>query len=199
MAKIYQIFKGGFSHGHDERIAVNQRPADGHLKSASWEDFARLSKDNFNCGGLPKLEVGDVIQLHAGLTFGVIDALGIAVKHAEEGLKFKIVISDDDAQNKFEMAKGFVFEWDDAQKQFTHTGNPQEVSKFNDIGDSQKYYAFYAAAAQAEDLLILPNSAAIGLEVVALPAAGLNWTFEIESRLHMRQAVRPPAHLCCGC
>ncbi|WP_268932815.1 hypothetical protein [Spirabiliibacterium pneumoniae] len=34
----FQIFKGGWDGDVTDRIVPNQRPADGHIKSAVWEE-----------------------------------------------------------------------------------------------------------------------------------------------------------------
>lgn len=185
-----QIFKGGWSHSHDDRLAVVQRPADGHLKAGVWEDHIRVNKQRFKCAGTPKLEVGDVIAIHACPTLGLIDAMGIAVHRGEEGLKFKIVCSD--SAVGLGMLTYQRFEYNAADKKYQSTDYGAIVS-IDDIGSSQAYYV----ASPAPEAVRLTNSCAIGLEVVALPADGLAWTFDIESRLQFRQPARPPADMHC--
>lgn len=194
MPKNIELFKGGFStydNGvlRETRLAPNQRPADGHLKSGTWEDHNRVNVKRFKCQGAD-LEVGDVIGIHTTLTFGIIEALGIAVLTEEEGLKFKIVVSD--ASVDLSSLDFTTYEYNDADGKFTEVASGLTVATIDDIGDSQKYYAGYQTG-----IIRVTNAVQIGLEVVALPPGGLNKTFDIESRLHMRQVVRPPACLAC--
>lgn len=201
MAKVLQIFKGGFEHNskdrdgklRDSRIAVNQRPADGHTKSASWEDHIRVNKHRFKCQGLT-LEVGDVIGIHTTPTFGIIEAMGLSVITAEQGLKFKVVSSDPSVS--LDALDFTSYSYDEGQKKFSQVAANLTVGTMDDIGDSVKYYAGYHKP--GGDLIRITNPIQIGLEVVALPAGGLMKEFDIESRLHFRQSVRPPACLeCC--
>lgn len=199
MPKTIQLFKGGFSthdkNGvkRDSRIAINQRPADGHLKSGSWEDHIRVNKKRFKCEP-SNLEVGDVVGLHTTLTFGIVEAFGISVIEAEKGLKFKIVTSDpslDLANLDFT-----VYEYDAADKKFKAVDQGKTVADLEEIGDKELYYAGYHKP--GGELIRVTNAVQIGLEVVALPPGGLRRTFDFETRLHMRQVVRPPACMeCC--
>lgn len=199
MPKVIQLFKGGFSthdkNGvkRDDRIAINQRPADGHLKSGSWEDHIRVNKNRFKCNPAD-LEVGDVIGLHTTLTFGIVEALGISIIEPEEGLKFKIVVSDPTVSlANLDFA---VYEFDNTEKKFKAISQGQTVDNLEEIGDKELYYAGYHKP--GADLIRITNAVQIGLEVVALPPGGLKRTFDFESRLHMRQVVRPPACMeCC--
>lgn len=202
MAQLLQIFKGGWEGKHrnkdgslrDNRLAVNQRPADGHIKAATWEDYIRVNKHRF-CD-YPQLAVGDVIGIHTTLTFGVIEGLGIAVLTPEEGLKFKLVASDNFDLSGLDFT---VYEYDEDKKEFKATTTNVAASALTEIGTKKVWIAGYAKP--GAELMRVGNAVQIGLEVVALPQnagnAGTTWDFDIESRLQMRQSVRPPASLCC--
>lgn len=200
MPKNIQIFKGGFDktfpngQAREERKVVNQRPADGHLKSGMWEDHIRVNRHRFKCDPTMKLEVGDVIGIHVGLTFGVIDGLGIAVITPEEGLKLKVVT--DDPTVSLDNLDVSVYAYDENAKKFVESTAGTTFGAQQEIGTKVEYYAGYAKPGSG--LIRVLNSVQIGLEVVELPANGLQKTFDIESRLHMRQVVRPPACMeCC--
>lgn len=184
----YQIFKGGWCDGHEDRIAVAQRPADGHIKPAVWETYFRLNRDTFRCSP-PPLEVGDRLQLFTTLTFGLIHALGISVTQAEEGVKFKIVSSE---HVDLSALKGDVYTYTLQDDKYTQTASGS-TGDFTEIGAAEEGYRFFA-----DNPISTLNTGWIGLEVVALPPDGLQWDFDMELRLHSSQPLRPPlAFLCC--
>lgn len=197
MAKNIEIFRGG--RGFDardperSRLVVNQRPADGHIKAATWEDRIRINRQRFTCSGL-SLAVGDVIGIHTTPTFGVIDALGLAVLMAEEGLKLKVVTND--SAVTLGGLDFSVYEYSDTEKKYKAVDESKGIADLTDIGNKQRYYAGYAKPGEA--LLRITNPVVIALEVVALPTGGLKGGFDIESRLQFRQTVRPPAFLGCA-
>lgn len=193
--KEVQIFKGGFNGDTTDRLVPNQRPADGHLKASIWEDFAKLNKHSFTCSGLcgkNRLEVGDVISLHAVLTMGFVTGYGIAVKVAQEGVKFKVVSRD----NNVDLSKLFVnvSEYDAENEQFVSISKNVPLNTLTDIG-SKPY--FYCATTEKLNDIFAQNSDLIGLEVVEMPAVGLSDEFFIESRLSAFQPARPQAGFGC--
>lgn len=189
----FQIFKGGFDHAHDDRLAINQRPADGHIKPEGYEDFIRLNARALGCAeNWRNLKVGDVIGIHTTLTFGVIDGLGFRVVVPEEGFRLRPVILDTGVALNHVLVDTYMY--DETAENFTATATDTAVTDIVDIGSTEAYYAGYTDPAQ---LIRVGNATQIGFEVVALPPTGLTGDFEIESRLHMRQSVRPPADMGC--
>lgn len=192
----YQIFKGGWEGDVTDRIVPNQRPADGHIKSAVWEDYRKLTQRQLgcanSCGVLNALEVGDVVGMHTTLTLSNILAFGIAVNVAEEGLKLKVVSRD----GYVELSKILVnvYEYDAENEEFTLVDEKKPLDTIDDIGNAQRYYAGFV---EKYNDVIVKNTDMLGFEVVALPADGLSGEFEIETRLHNSQPVRPPACLAC--
>lgn len=197
MAKEIQLFKGGWNGDVSDRIVPNQRPADGHEKPAVWESYHSLTKDSFKCGGacgcaVPDLEVGDVIGIHTTLTLGNITAFGIAVNAAEEGLKFKVVSREGNVDlSKIQVR---AYDYDSDNEKFVVVGADTTLDAITDIGHQVRYYAGFA---NTNTDIRVDNTDMIGLEVVAVPAGGAQGEFDIETRLHNSQPVRPPAVLHC--
>lgn len=198
MATEIQLFKGGWNGDVADRIVPNQRPADGHEKPAVWESYRRLNAKSFKCGGAcgvgayKNLEVGDVLGIHTTLTMGNITAFGIAVNGAEEGFKLKVVARDGFA----DLSKILVttYEYDEDNEQFVVVSEGDALDSIEDIGNANYYYAGFTE--NLNDILV-HNTDMIGFEVVALPENGLCGEFDIETRLHNSQPVRPPASLGC--
>lgn len=191
---IIEVFKGGRGRQLEDRAIINQRPADGHIKPASFEDFNRITPRLIkeHNGGLP-LKVGDILQIHTTLTFGVILGLGLAVIKPQENLKFKLVCSD----NTVDLTQIYArrYKYDEATKKYLELDSHDvALTDLNEIGHEKLYIAGYV---NPNAMVRLGNSVKIGLEVLSLPAEGLPYDFEIESRLHMAQSVRPPAYLNC--
>ncbi len=196
MSKELQLFKGGWNGDVTDRIVPNQRPADGHQKTAVHEDYAKLTQKSFRCGnglcGKNRLQVGDVIGLHTTLTMGFIIGFGLATVVAQEGVKFKVVSRDDNVD--LSKLKVNVSEWDEENEQYVEIQKDVPLTDIEDIGD--KPY-FYSAATEKVNELFGRNTDMIGLEVVEMPDVGLSEEFVIESRLHNFQPARPPASLGC--
>ncbi len=193
--KELQFFKGGWSGDVIDRIVPNQRPADGHLKASIWEDFAKLSKESFRCRSACSkidLEVGDVVGLHATLTMGFITGYGIAVKVAQEGVKFKVVSRDGNVDLSKLLVN--VSEYDAENEQFVSIAKNVPLDSLDDIG-SKPYY--YSATTEKLNDIFAQNSDMLGLEVVEIPDVGLAEDFFIESRLSSFQPARPQASLGC--
>lgn len=199
MAKNLQIFKGGFAarsrdkdgNLRESRLVANQRPADGHIKPSGYEDYIRVDKHRF-CTP-PQLEAGDIIGIHTTLTFGIIEAWGIAVTVAEPGLKLKPVCSDPDI--KLASLDFSIYKYDKDAGKYVATAQAQAYTDLVEVGHEEAYIAGYHKP--GADLIRITNPVQLGFEVVSVPANGVAYTFEIESRLQMSQSVRPPA--CLGC
>lgn len=196
MAKEIQLFKGGWCGDVTDRIVPNQRPADGHQKPAVWEDFLRTDgkpKCGTVCGSAClDIEVGDVIGIHTTLTMGAVFAFGLGVNAAEEGLQFKVVSREGNVDlSKIHVR---VYEYDDANEQFTVVGTDTTLDAITDIGSNVRFYSGFVE--KLTDVRV-DNTDMIGLEVVAVPAGGVQGEFDIETRLHNSQPVRPPAVLHC--
>ena len=92
-----------------------------------------------------------------------------------------------------------MYEYDEDKKEFKATTTNAGADALTEIGTKKVWIAGYAKP--GAELMRVGNAVQIGLEVVALPQnagnAGTTWDFDIESRLQMRQSVRPPASLCC--
>lgn len=195
MAKEIQLFKGGWNKDVSDRIVPNQRPADGHIKSAAWESYHRLNKDSFGCASacrdLPNLEVGDIIQVHTTLTFGNVLGFGIVVHVAEEGLRLQTV-----ARNGLDLSKILVnvYEYDEDNQTMVTVREGVALNSINDIGSKPYYYAGYVAG--YNDVLSKVTDL-IGFKVLEVPASGVAGAFDIETRLHQTQPARPPANLVC--
>lgn len=186
-----ELFKGGQGRQKKDRAIINQRPADGHLKSGVWEDFIRVTPRLIREYHNEKLKVGDILYIHTTLTFGVVHGLGFAVTTPQEGLKFKVVSSDPN----FDLSKikARRYKYDAANKEFKDLdGADVGLDSLMEIGNEELYIAGYA---EPSELLRVGNALQIGLEVVSVPSDGIPYDFEIESRLHMQQSVRPPAYL----
>lgn len=192
----YQLFKGGWNKDIDDRLVINQRPADGHQKAGVLEDHRKLTNRNFEmcnkCSAKNILEVGDIISLHTTLTFSNITGFGIAVNVPEEGLKFKVVTRD----KTLDLSKILVdvFKYDETQEQYVKVQDKVPLDKIEDIGNEQLYYAGFT---EKNNDIIANVTDLIGFEVVSVPDGGVAGDFEIETRLHNSQPVRPPAYLGC--
>lgn len=190
--KQIQIFKGGRHNGEENRLVINQRPADGHIKAAAWEDYIRVNKHRFDSAELKGLEVGDTLAIHTLLTFGIVEGMGIAIITPEEGLKFKLV-SNEASQLDLDNYKVKTFQ---RQPSGEYTETAEDTVANTEIVASAETYYLILPPADAYSVNI--NPAYIGLEVTALPSEGLVGVFDLESRLQSRQPVRPPACLeCC--
>ncbi|MBE2895539.1 hypothetical protein HPC38_01430 [Pasteurellaceae bacterium HPA106] len=121
-----------------------------------------------------------------------IVAFGIAVNVAEEGFKLKLVSRDGHADLSKILVN--VYEYDEENEQFTLIDEKKPLDTIDDIGNAQRYYAGFV---EKYNDVIVSNTDMLGFEVVALPADGLAGEFEIETRLHNSQPVRPPACLTC--
>lgn len=189
--KYIDIVKGGWDDDAAalDRLAVSQRPADGHIKSDGWEDTTIITKDSLPCD-VRELEVGDYIIVHTSLTLGYITGFGVAVEGGVEGLGLKAVtlrsnvdLSDMPVQRAT---------YNDELDKFEATASTLGQQEF---GREQTYISGSAATLNQ---YYVPNTELIALEVVSLPDGDLD-SLRIVTRVHFRQPVRPPAYLnCCG-
>lgn len=191
-----QIFKGGYDHDHENRIAIAQRPADGHIKPAEFEDFIRIGPKTMGCAEeWRNLEVGDVIGIHTTLTFGLITGLGFRVVTPQEGLTFGVVFSDNPTSIQDILVSTYLPNEDRCGPYVEDEVNIP-MDQINDIGSVEKFYAGYVSGGM---FLRTNNTFQVGLQVLTLPTEGLTEDFLIESRLHFKTTVRPPASNCCPC
>lgn len=189
--KYIDIVKGGWDDDAAalDRLAVSQRPADGHIKSDGWEDTTILTQDTLPCDSR-ELEVGDLIVVHTSLTLGYITGFGVAVESGVEGLGLKVVtlrgnvdLSDMPVQRAT---------YDDELDKFEQTTSTLGAQEFG------REQTFISGSAETLNQYYVPNTDLIALEVTSLPDNGLEG-LRIVTRVHFRQPVRPPAYLhCCG-
>lgn len=188
---LIDLVKGGWDINAPvtDRIAVSQRPADGHIKSAEWEDTTLITAQNIKgCDGT--VEVGDVIAIHTTPTLGFITGIGISVEQPVEGLKLKLVTLTDNLD--LEAIKYRKATYDSETEQFSAEDAATLTGEF---GDEQ---AWYAGHTEVVDDGFIENTDVIGLEVTALPDEGIEG-LRIVSRMQFKQPARPPAYMnCCG-
>lgn len=191
MPKSIQIFKGGLNRGHEDRLVVNQRPADGHIKPAAWEDHIRVNKKRIRTNDMHDLEVDDELALHTALTFGLVEAWGIAVVAPEPGLKFKLTTNDDD----FDLDSFAVITFQ-RQPDGNYTKTAEGTAADTELEATDETYYLILPDAGTHHITVKPTF--FGLKITALPSDGLLGVFDLESRFQSRQPVRPPACLeCC--
>lgn len=86
-----------------------------------------------------------------------------------------------------------VYQYDDTNEGFVVVANTT-MDTITDIGANEYYYS--GVVENLTDIRV-DNSDMLGLEVVAVPSGGVQGEFDIETRLHSSQPVRPPAVLHC--
>lgn len=189
--KYIDIVKGGWDDDAQalDRLAISQRPADGHIKSDGWEDTTIITKDALPCGE-KDLEVGDYIVVHTSLTLGYITGFGVAVESGVEGLGLKVV-----TLRKNVDLTGLPVQratYDDEAEKFNSTKSTLGAEEF---GDKQ---VWIGGVVDKLNQFYVPNTELIALEVTSVPEGSLD-TLRIVTRVQFRQPVRPPAYLnCCG-
>ena len=184
----YHIFKGGLTNGGitDLRLVPNQRPADGHIKSGTWENFERFKISDIE----EQLEVGDKILIFTTVTFGYTIGLGARVVLADEGFKSKLVSYNEEDLAVIKVKKGL---WDEAEENFTDAED-LDWAAIEDLGSEQ---AYFSGATEKNTDFYSQRTDAIVLEVLEVPSETTNPDVIIEFRTQYFQPVRPPAEICC--
>lgn len=192
------LVKGGWGDDHantmegaEMRMAISQRPADGHVKSDGWEDHTIVTENTMPCDA-SELQVGDVILVHTTLTLGYITGFGIAVEGAVPGLKMKLVNAFDTVNFQNMTFQKATFNPETMLFESERVGNIT-TEEFGDVS------AWYSGSVEILNDMYVGNTDLIGLEITALPEDGYIDNMRIVTRIHHRQPVRPPAYLyCCG-